>query len=110
VRRFVQCAPLRLHSYFHPAITERSRIQTPPQAAPAGKLNALITLNLRGKRSKTDSADNDPNMTDALELAKALDVEFALTGKLKGPLHGIPFAICTRSSAPSSGSRSVSTG
>ncbi len=59
----------------------------------AGKLNALITLNLRGKRSRTDSADNDPNMPDALEVAKALDAEFARTGKLKGPLHGIPFAI-----------------
>jgi Asp-tRNA(Asn)/Glu-tRNA(Gln) amidotransferase A subunit family amidase len=59
----------------------------------AGKVNALITLNLRGKRSKTDSADNDPNMPDALETAKALDAEFARTGRLKGPLHGIPFAI-----------------
>src|SRR6266446_4694824 len=59
----------------------------------AGKLNALITLNLRGKRSKTDSADNVPNMPDALEVAKALDSEFARTGKLKGPLHGFPFAI-----------------
>src|SRR5207237_7310193 len=32
-------------------------------------------------------------MPDALETAKALDAEFARTGKLKGPLHGIPFAI-----------------
>ena len=35
----------------------------------AGKVNALITLNLRGKRSKTDAADSDPNMPDALEQA-----------------------------------------
>src|SRR5262245_50406110 len=59
----------------------------------AGKLNALITINLRGKRSKTDAADTDPAMPDALETAKALDAEFARTGKLKGPLHGIVFAI-----------------
>src|SRR5262245_44597051 len=59
----------------------------------AGQLNALITINQRGKRSKTDSADNDPAMPDALEVAKQLDTEFARTGRLKGPLHGIPFAI-----------------
>jgi amidase len=59
----------------------------------AGRVNALITLNLRGKRSKTDAADADPAMPDALETAKALDAEFARTGRLKGPLHGIPFAI-----------------
>ncbi|MBI4487637.1 MAG: amidase [Deltaproteobacteria bacterium] len=59
----------------------------------AGQLNALITLNIRGKRSKTDPVDNDPKMPDALEVAKALDAQFARTGKLVGPLHGIPFAI-----------------
>src|SRR5262247_2145382 len=59
----------------------------------AGQLNALITINQRGKRSKTDSADSDPAMPDALEVAKQLDAEFARTGRLKGPLHGIPFAI-----------------
>jgi amidase len=59
----------------------------------AGKLGALMTLNIRGKRSKTDAADNDPNMPDALEAARALDAEFARTGRLKGPLHGVVFAI-----------------
>jgi Asp-tRNA(Asn)/Glu-tRNA(Gln) amidotransferase A subunit family amidase len=59
----------------------------------AGKVNALITLNLRGKRSETDKTDNNPAMPDALESAAQLDAEFAATGKLKGPLHGIPFAI-----------------
>ncbi len=59
----------------------------------AGRVGALITLNIRGKRSKTDTADSDPNMPDALEVAKALDADFARTGRLKGPLHGIPFAI-----------------
>ena len=61
--------------------------------ANAGKVNALITLNLRGKRSETDKTDNNPAMPDALEAAAQLDAEFAQTGKLKGPLHGIPFAI-----------------
>lgn len=59
----------------------------------AGQLNALITLNLRGKRSKTDTIDKNPDMPDALETARALDAEFDRTGKLVGPLHGIPFAI-----------------
>jgi amidase len=59
----------------------------------AGQINALMTINLRGKRSKTDSADSDPRMPDALEVARQLDAEFARTGRLKGPLHGIPFAI-----------------
>jgi Asp-tRNA(Asn)/Glu-tRNA(Gln) amidotransferase A subunit family amidase len=60
--------------------------------ANAGKVNALITLNLRGRRSDTDKADSSA-MLDALETAAQLDAEFAATGKLKGPLHGIPFAI-----------------
>jgi amidase len=30
---------------------------------------------------------------DALAAAKALDVEFAKTGKLKGPLHGVPVSL-----------------
>jgi Asp-tRNA(Asn)/Glu-tRNA(Gln) amidotransferase A subunit family amidase len=59
----------------------------------AGKINALITINLRGKRSKTDAADNNPAMPDALETAAALDAEFARTGQLRGPLHGIPFVV-----------------
>jgi amidase len=59
----------------------------------AGQLNAYMTLNIRGKRSKTDSADNDPKLPDALEVAKAQDAYFARTGRLVGPLHGIPFAI-----------------
>jgi amidase len=59
----------------------------------AGKVNALVTLNLRGRRSETDRADNNPNMPDALDVAASLDAELARTGSLKGPLHGIPFAI-----------------
>ncbi|MEA2659820.1 MAG: amidase, partial [Candidatus Binatota bacterium] len=59
----------------------------------AGQLNAYMTQNIRGKRSKSDIADNDPKMPDALEVARAQDAYFARTGKFVGPLHGIPFAI-----------------
>src|ERR1041384_919271 len=59
----------------------------------AGQLNAYMTLNIRGKRSKTDTADNDPKMLDALETARAQDAHFARTGNFVGPLHGIPIAV-----------------
>ncbi|MDB5762899.1 MAG: amidase [Herminiimonas sp.] len=59
----------------------------------AGQIDALMTLNIRGKRSRTDPTDNSQDMPDALETARKLDAEFARTGKLVGPLHGIPFAI-----------------
>ncbi len=59
----------------------------------AGQLNAYMTLNVRGQRSKTDKADSDPKMADALEVARAQDAHFARTGEFVGPLHGIPFAI-----------------
>jgi amidase len=59
----------------------------------AGQVNAYMTLNIRGKRSKTDLADNDPNMPDALETARAQDAYFARTGNLVGPLHGILIAV-----------------
>ena len=59
----------------------------------AGQLNAYMTPNIRGKRSKSDTADNDPKMPDALEVARAQDAYFARTGKFVGLLHGIPFAI-----------------
>ena len=59
----------------------------------AGQINAYVTLNVRGQRSKTDRPDNDPKMSDALEVARAQDAYFARTGEFVGPLHGIPFAI-----------------
>jgi Asp-tRNA(Asn)/Glu-tRNA(Gln) amidotransferase A subunit family amidase len=71
----------------------------------AGQLNAYLTINLRPDareewgfddrkaRSMTDLEDDDPDMPDALEVAAALDEEFARTGKLVGPLHGIVIAI-----------------
>jgi Asp-tRNA(Asn)/Glu-tRNA(Gln) amidotransferase A subunit family amidase len=77
-------------------------IQTIPHA---GQINALSTLNLRPAtrkslgfderkaRSMTDAADTNPKMPDALEVAAAQDAEFAKTGKLVGPLHGVVMAI-----------------
>src|ERR1700761_1495687 len=59
----------------------------------AGQVNAYVTLNIRGKRSKTDQTDNDPKMLDALETARAQDAYFARTGNFVGPLHGIPIAV-----------------
>ncbi|MBI4468833.1 MAG: amidase [Acidobacteria bacterium] len=71
----------------------------------AGKINALMTLNLRPDarigwgfdarkaRSMTDLVDNNPAMPDALEVAAQQDIFFKATGKLIGPLHGITFAI-----------------
>jgi amidase len=59
----------------------------------AGQVNAYMTLNIRGKRSNTDPADNDPKMLDALETARAQDDYFTRTGNFVGPLHGIPVAI-----------------
>ena len=71
----------------------------------AGQINALSTLNLRPAalkrwgfderkaRSMTDTVDADPNMPDALEIAAAQDAEFARTGQLAGPLHGVVMAI-----------------
>src|SRR5437773_11974559 len=42
---------------------------------------------------RTHTGSDDPKVPDALDRARELDAEFARTGKLKGPLHGIPFAI-----------------
>jgi amidase len=71
----------------------------------AGQINALMTLNLRPAtrkqmgfddrkaRSMTDAKDADPNMPDALEMAAAQDRQFAVTGKLVGPLQGVVLSI-----------------
>src|SRR5688572_27689964 len=73
--------------------------------AHAGQLNALGTLNLRPAtrkawgfddhkaRSMTDALDTSPAMPDALEAAAAQDREFARTGRLAGPLHGVVISI-----------------
>ncbi len=69
----------------------------------AGQINAFITLNLKedkrialgfpDRMKRTHTGSDDPKVPDALDRARELDAEFARTGKLVGPLHGIPFAI-----------------
>lgn len=78
------------------------RIQT---RRDAGQLNSLLSINLRPAalaahgfdrrkaRTRTAVRDADPAMPDALEVARALDQQLAATGKLTGPLHGIPIVI-----------------
>jgi len=96
----------RIQAYNGTCVNEPSGILGPVSTIPhAGKLNALMTLNLRPAarlawgfdsrkaRTQTDAVDDDPNMPDALEVAAALDAEFAKTGKLVGPLHGVVLAI-----------------
>jgi Asp-tRNA(Asn)/Glu-tRNA(Gln) amidotransferase A subunit family amidase len=73
--------------------------------AHAGQINALSTLNLRPAaramwgfdarkaRTLTNAADDAPAMPDALETAAQQDREFARTGRLAGPLHGVVLAI-----------------
>jgi len=96
----------RIKAYNGTCVKQPQGILGPVQTIPhAGQINALSTLNLRPAtrksmgfddrkaRSMTDAADNDPKMPDALETAAKLDAEFAKTGKLVGPLHGVVMAI-----------------
>ena len=96
----------RIKAYEGTCVSEPNGILGPISTIPhAGKLNALMTLNLRPKtreawgfdahkaRSMTDSVDDDPNMPDALEVAARLDAKFARTHRLVGPLHGVVIAI-----------------
>lgn len=71
--------------------------------ANAGQLNAFTTLNLKEdkrialgfpeKVRRTHTGPDDAKFPDALDRARELDRHFARTGKLVGPLHGIPIAI-----------------
>jgi amidase len=96
----------RIKAYNGPCVNEPEGILGPISTIPhAGKLNALITLNLRPEartawgfderkaRSMTDPVDDDPAMPDALEAAAAQDRRFARTRRLDGPLHGVVMAI-----------------
>jgi amidase len=96
----------RIAAYNGTAVEEPQGILGPIKPlAHAKGINALGTLNLRPAarkhwgfderkaRSMTDPVDNDPSMPDALETAAKLDEQYAKTGKLVGPLHGIVFAI-----------------
>jgi amidase len=96
----------RIKAYNGTCVSEPQGILGPVgPIAHAGAINALMTLNLRPAarqkwgfddrkaRSMTDRVDSDPDMPDALETAAALDRQFAATGQLVGPLHGIVFSI-----------------
>jgi amidase len=96
----------RIKAFNGTCVHEPEGILGPISTIPhAGKLNALITLNLRPQtraawgfderkaRSITDPGDDDPNMPDAFEVAAVLDAHFAMQGKLVGPLHGVVMAI-----------------
>ena len=96
----------RIKAYNGTCVEEPQGILGPVSPIPhAGAVNALITLNLRPAarqkwgfderkaRSLTDALDNDSAMPDALEVAAALDAQFARTGQLAGPLHGVALSI-----------------
>jgi len=96
----------RIKAYDGPCVNEPQGILGPiTTIRNAGQLNALSTLNLRPAtrtkwgfgarkaRTLTDQADSAANMPDALEVAAAQDREFARTGRLAGPLHGVVMAI-----------------
>ncbi len=96
----------RIKAYNGTCVNQPQGILGPVSPIPhAGNINALMTLNLRPAarkawgfddrkaRSMTDSVDNAPNMPDAMEVAAALDEQFARTGQLAGPLHGIVLSI-----------------
>src|SRR4051812_39631570 len=76
----------RIKAYNGTCVYQPQGILGPISTIPhAGKVSALMTLNLRPEtrrgwgfderkaRSMTDASDDDPNMPDALEVAAALD-------------------------------------
>jgi len=96
----------RVQAYNGTCVNQPQGILGPITTIPhARQINALVTLNLRPAarekwgfdarkaRSLTDTADNRPSMPDALETAAAQDAQFARTGRLVGPLHGVVMAI-----------------
>jgi amidase len=104
--RLVELYLARIKAYNGTCVAEPEGILGPIKTIKdAGQINALATLNLRPAtlkklgfderkaRSMTDKADADPNMPDALEIAALQDAEFARTGKLVGPLHGVVMSI-----------------
>jgi Asp-tRNA(Asn)/Glu-tRNA(Gln) amidotransferase A subunit family amidase len=105
-RGIVEAYLRRIQAYNGTCVNEPQGILGPiTTRAHAGQINALSTLNLRPAarttwgfdarkaRSLTDKADSAANMPDALEAAAEQDREFARTGRLVGPLHGVVLAI-----------------
>jgi len=104
--RIVEMYLKRIKAYNNACVNEPSGILGPITTIPHAKqINALSTLNLRPAarakwgfderkaRSLTDSADSDPKMPDAIEVAAAQDRYLQQNGKLMGPLHGVVMAI-----------------
>ena len=96
----------RIKAYNGTCVNEPQGILGPiTTIAHARQINALSTLNLRPAartkwgfdsrkaRSLTDPVDAAAGMPDALEVAAAQDAQFARTGRLAGPLHGVVLAI-----------------
>src|SRR5215831_13502824 len=96
----------RIKAYNGTCVHEPQGILGPITTIPhAGQINALSTLNLRPAaramwgfdprkaRTLTGTTDDAPNMPDALEAAAEEDRQFARTGRLVGPLHGVVLAI-----------------
>ena len=105
-RGIVEAYLRRIKAYNGTCVNQPQGILGPITTIPhAGQINALSTLNLRPAtreqwgfdarkaRTMTNAADNAANMPDALETADAQDREFARTGRLVGPLHGVVLAI-----------------
>jgi Asp-tRNA(Asn)/Glu-tRNA(Gln) amidotransferase A subunit family amidase len=96
----------RIKAYNGTCVNQPQGILGPVTTIPnAGQINALSTINLRPAtrtklgfddrkaRSLTDRADDKATMPDALEAAAAQDRQFAQSGRLVGPLHGVVMAI-----------------
>jgi Asp-tRNA(Asn)/Glu-tRNA(Gln) amidotransferase A subunit family amidase len=96
----------RMKAYNGTCVKEPQGILGPVTTiAHAGQINALSTLNLRPAaramwgfdsrkaRTLTNPADDAAGMPDALEMAAEQDRQFARTGRLVGPLHGVVLAI-----------------
>src|SRR5262249_38294513 len=92
----------RIKAYNNTCVNEPMGILGPITTIPhARQINALSTLNLRPSarkawgfderkaRTLTDTADNDPKMPDALEVAAAQALQCKQTGKLCGPVQGV---------------------
>jgi Asp-tRNA(Asn)/Glu-tRNA(Gln) amidotransferase A subunit family amidase len=105
-RGVVEAYLRRVKAYNGTCVNEPQGILGPVTTiAHAGQINALSTLNLRPAsremwgfdkrkaRTLTNTADDAGNMPDALETATQQDREFARTGRLVGPLHGVVLAI-----------------